>query len=679
MEPEMVSLKPNDLSTYRKIIDGYERKRLNEGGGDGRILFSLWPTLEKFLREKYEGRSDNQKTYNQSDSVMASAFARVVQRLVKKKRRPLVFADTAHEADFLLRVLRSKGIDACTWSEISSKATTTPNSAVTYDAIVANKKIEGSGLNLQRHADAIICRPTPGDHLEQMKGRIDRPGQTRRELLLVVVVAEHTIEECKFANIHLAGNFFREYIAPVATRYKERKDKVDLSATLSVGGTKKLSRGTVTKVWRQALADAGQSGAFANVEGSLDETSFDPGEDLPLKSSKKNSIKDEPKYKPLNKVLRNKGDPVAVKEAKERAMNGHTSPIIRNWLFPSKATSNRPNGKPKLSFERFNDTTPPLVLDRPTIEKAAAHLSLHDEKLASLIARVGVDALVIDCGTPCTPTQAGFFDTILRSIAFTMVSVDAGNAFMRRLAMKVGVCLEGMPHKKQKQALEDFAMAQEGNITPEEAMNCLIEGRHNEIRFSHEVMKELVEECEVIEGKRTGYPHICGVTHPCGKHDDPKIFLSKARDQSATNGAPVSAGFSRPKAEQIIDLVKDFVSGKVSAQRIAAASDRQAAKMLMELNGIGDWGAGEVLMHNLKRADIMLYGDLTVRNYLNDLYDINHQEDSETWLESAADFPDTGPNRNLMDSLSEKNNWGPYRSLVCYLMYHMAEENLVLL
>lgn len=72
-------------------------------------------------------------------------------------------------------------------------------------------------------------------------------------------------------------------------------------------------------------------------------------------------------------------------------------------------------------------------------------------------------------------------------------------------------------------------------------------------------------------------------------------------------------------------------------------------------------------------------GDLTVRNYLNDLYDIGHQEESETWLESAADFPDNGPNRNLIDDLANKHQWGPFRSVVCFLMYHLDEENLVLM
>jgi len=75
----------------------------------------------------------------------------------------------------------------------------------------------------------------------------------------------------------------------------------------------------------------------------------------------------------------------------------------------------------------------------------------------------------------------------------------------------------------------------------------------------------------------------------------------------------------------------------------------------------------------------MLYGDLTVRNYLNDLYDINHNDAKETVVQSAADFPDNAENRNLIDALVTRNGWEPYRSVVCLLMYHLEEEDLVLL
>jgi len=679
MKPEMVPLTPKDLLKYRATIDAFKRKQLNQSGADGRML---WLELESFLREKYEGRTQN--SYGRS-SVMGEAFAKVATSLVRKKRRPLVFADTSQEGEFLLRVLRSKGLDACAWSEIASQAISSTETK-SCDVIVASKNTEAHGINMQRFADCLICRPTPGDHLEQMKGRIDRPGQQRKDLLLVVVVAEHTIEEAKFANIHLAGSFFREYIAPVATKYKER---VDLEATLSVGGMKKLKRGTVIATWRRSIESAGQSGTFAeDVEHEFfgDAVSdLDPPQSAKIKNDRN---VEEPKYKPLNKVLRNKGDPIAVREARSLAKLGGASPAIRNWLLPCKkksltcekkaATKAKP--LPKVSLLRFSDSSPPLVLDRPTIERAVAHLSRSDEKLASLIARVGVDALVNDFGNPRIPTQAGLFDKCLRAITFTMVSIDAGNAFLRRLAIKLGVCLERKPSKDRNRILGMFVAERGQSVSsPDEALSLLINGRHDDVKFTHGLVNELVQECEIIKGKRTGYPHLCGVTHPCGKNDDHRVFIQKARGHAANGCDPVSAGFSAPKASFIVSLVEDFESGKISAEQIAKASDREAAKMLMELDGIGDWCAGGVLMHFLSRADIMLYGDLTVRNYLNDLYSINHRDDSETFLESAADFGDTGPNRDLIDALARNKSWSPFRSVVCYLMYHLQEENLVLL
>ena len=74
----------------------------------------------------------------------------------------------------------------------------------------------------------------------------------------------------------------------------------------------------------------------------------------------------------------------------------------------------------------------------------------------------------------------------------------------------------------------------------------------------------------------------------------------------------------------------------------------------------------------------MLYGDLTVRNYLNDMFNLNHNDESLTYLESAADFGDTRENRNLIDQLSKSRGWEPFRSVICLLMYHLQEENLVL-
>lgn len=260
LQSEAVSLRPNDLKHYRSIIETYKRKQISGGQADFRRLFV---DLEAFLRSRYEGReSDN--SFGET-SIMAEACHGVCERLLSRGRRPLVFADTSDEAEHFLNVLRRQGINACTWSELSSARVAGGPGSMEKGVIVAVKSVEGQGINMQGHADSIICRPTPGDHLEQMKGRIDRPGQMVKDLILVVLVAEHTLEEAKFSNIHLAGNFFRDYLAPIATKYRER---IDLEATLAAGGTGTLKSGTVASAWRRSLESAGHSGMYFTVEYS---------------------------------------------------------------------------------------------------------------------------------------------------------------------------------------------------------------------------------------------------------------------------------------------------------------------------------------------------------------------------------------------------------------------------
>ena len=165
----------------------------------------------------------------------------------------------------------------------------------------------------------------------------------------------------------------------------------------------------------------------------------------------------------------------------------------------------------------------------------------------------------------------------------------------------------------------------------------------------------------------------------CGKNDDPAVYRERAREFAhGKTDVPVSVSYSQPKAGFIVSLLNDFGKGKISGQIIAQASDREAARMLLQLQGIGDWSAKGVLLFQLKRADVMNYADLTLRNYLNDIYDISHNVSSYTSVESLTDFPDTAENRNLIDALATENGWEPYRSVILHLMYHLQEENLVL-
>lgn len=369
---------------------------------------------------------------------------------------------------------------------------------------------------------------------------------------------------------------------------------------------------------------------------------------------------------------------------------------MRGWLWPPKpAAAKREKGAPKPLPKdtplRYSDATPPKVLTLETINEAICHLSRSDPKLGALIARVGPDALAQTCPAPGKLTQSTFFDKAVRSITFVMVSVDAGNAFLRKLAIKCGVAVEWLQPAKRRavldEALSDTRGAGEeyaGVTSGEQLLELLLSARTKEVLFTVGLMRNLLDSCDTSDKKLNGWPHLCGPTGKCGKNDDPAVFLREARAHAADAAEgkkaakPVSAGYSKPKAEQLISIVCAFENGEVCAHELAAASDRRAMAMLMALKGIGDWSAGEILMHFLARADVMIYGDLTIRNYLNDLYDINHRDDSETLLMSAADFADNAVNRNLIDAVGEANGWAGYRSVVCYLMYHLQEDNLVL-
>lgn len=187
MRGRPVPLPAQDLLLYRRIVEAFKRKQLNSGNRqDPRRLFA---DLEDFVRKSYEGRQAS-NAYAKI-SVMAEAIMSACDELIDEDRRPLVFADTAAEAEHILSYLQANRRKAKPWSAVAN--------GVKCDIVVAVKTVEGSGINMQHHADSIVCRPTPGDHLEQMKGRVDRPGQKAKELILVVLMAEHTFEEAKYA------------------------------------------------------------------------------------------------------------------------------------------------------------------------------------------------------------------------------------------------------------------------------------------------------------------------------------------------------------------------------------------------------------------------------------------------------------------------------------------------
>ena len=90
-----------------------------------------------------------------------------------------------------------------------------------------------------------------------------------------------------------------------------------------------------------------------------------------------------------------------VRQARAAAKQGGASAAVTRWLFPPKELRRKVARREK--FAEFSDATPPVVLTRPVIDAAIAHLSRVDPKLEALIARIGAASLEMNIGTPKPP------------------------------------------------------------------------------------------------------------------------------------------------------------------------------------------------------------------------------------------------------------------------------------
>ncbi len=76
------------------------------------------------------------------------------------------------------------------------------------------------GLNDLVCCDQILSRPPEPDKLPQIKGRLDRPGQTAETLTYNYVIIDSTIENGDYLRLELCNNFYSNHIMPLSEYYK---------------------------------------------------------------------------------------------------------------------------------------------------------------------------------------------------------------------------------------------------------------------------------------------------------------------------------------------------------------------------------------------------------------------------------------------------------------------------
>ena len=131
----------------------------------------------------------------------------------------------------------------------------------------------------------------------------------------------------------------------------------------------------------------------------------------------------------------------------------------------------------------------------------------------------------------------------------------------------------------------------------------------------------------------------------------------RPEDLAALKPEPLrNLGFSRHKAEAIIELSRAIVAGNLNRDRLVSLDDGSAVEQLSSLRGVGRWTAEYVLLRGLGRLHIFPGDDVGARNNL------------KKWLGLRKPLDYDGVSRLLA-------KWEPYAGLIYFhmLLYHLNE------
>jgi DNA-3-methyladenine glycosylase II len=116
-------------------------------------------------------------------------------------------------------------------------------------------------------------------------------------------------------------------------------------------------------------------------------------------------------------------------------------------------------------------------------------------------------------------------------------------------------------------------------------------------------------------------------------------------------------GFSRAKANYVLDLAQHVVDGKVQFEYLDSLSNDEVIAELTAVKGIGNWTAHMFLMFCMGRTDILPIGDLGIRNGIRRLYN----------LEDA-------PTPDQVTELAAQNKWHPYESIASWYIWQSLDN-----
>ena len=121
-----------------------------------------------------------------------------------------------------------------------------------------------------------------------------------------------------------------------------------------------------------------------------------------------------------------------------------------------------------------------------------------------------------------------------------------------------------------------------------------------------------------------------------------------------------SVGLSNAKVKYVKDLAKKILSRDLNLKGLSKKSDEEIILELTKVKGIGVWTSHMFLIFTLGRLNVLPYSDLGIRKAVMLNYRLKKL-----------------PDEKKIKSISKKNNWSPYCSIVSIYLWRSLDNNLL--
>ena len=128
----------------------------------------------------------------------------------------------------------------------------------------------------------------------------------------------------------------------------------------------------------------------------------------------------------------------------------------------------------------------------------------------------------------------------------------------------------------------------------------------------------------------------------------------------AKNTSLRAVGLSNAKVKYVKDLSRKIIAKEIHLNKLSKMSDEEIILELTKVKGIGVWTSHMFLIFTLGRLNVLPYSDLGIRKAVMLNFNLKKL-----------------PNEKKIKSISKKNNWNPYCSIVSIYLWKSLNNDLL--